>query len=184
MWRGITIAIRALETVYANLEKRLAIRTEIILTTALLKSLRKLQRVLETWGDLRSARFQWKKTSPVITCPVGWRWRIHRQIFCRGVRPLLQRVAYIWHKTIWRWGSSIAGTFGNAEYPYIIHTLQVKWARHAGHSWWRKDECISDILLWTPWHGHTSVNQPAKTYIHQLCVDISCCLGALYWHCG
>ena len=27
------------------------------------------------------------------------------------------------------------------------------------------DELISDVLLWTPTHGHTSVDQPGKTYI-------------------
>ena len=31
---------------------------------------------------------------------------------------------------------------------------------------------MSDNLLWIPTYGHTSVSQPAKTYIHQLCVDI------------
>ena len=36
----------------------------------------------------------------------------------------------------------------------------------------RKDKLISNILLWTPIQGHISVNQAAKTYIHQLCVDI------------
>ena len=37
-----------------------------------------------------------------------------------------------------------------------------------GHCWWSKDELISNILLWTTTHGHTSVDQPAKTYIRQL----------------
>ena len=31
-----------------------------------------------------------------------------------------------------------------------------------------KDKLTSDILLWTPTHGHTNVSRPAKTYIHQL----------------
>ena len=32
-------------------------------------------------------------------------------------------------------------------------------------------ELISDILLWTPTHGHTSVDQPTKANIHQLFAD-------------
>ena len=40
-----------------------------------------------------------------------------------------------------------------------------------GNCWRSKDELISDIPLWGPTHGHINVGQPAKTYIHQLCVD-------------
>ena len=38
---------------------------------------------------------------------------------------------------------------------------------------------VSDVLLWTPTHGHTSVGWPAKTWIHQLCMDPGCCLEGL-----
>ena len=51
----------------------------------------------------------------------------------------------------------------------ISQTIQVRCTRFAGHCWRNKDELISDILLWTPTHGHTSDGQPAKTYIHQFC---------------
>ena len=50
----------------------------------------------------------------------------------------------------------------------ISHTIQVRQMRC---SWWNKNKLINDVLLWTPIHGHTSFGQPAKTYIHQLCVD-------------
>ena len=43
-----------------------------------------------------------------------------------------------------------------------LTAIQVRWVRHAGHCWWSKDELISDILLWTPIHGHTSADQPAN----------------------
>ena len=43
--------------------------------------------------------------------------------------------------------------------------------RHTGHCWRSKDELISDILLWTLAHGRAKVEQPARTYIQQLCVD-------------
>ena len=32
----------------------------------------------------------------------------------------LQRVSWVWHKTIWWWGSSNVGALGNAEFPGII----------------------------------------------------------------
>ena len=54
--------------------------------------------------------------------------------------------------------------------PPISQTIQV---RHVGHRR-IKDEIISDILLWSPTHGHTSVGQPAKIYIDQLCEDTAC----------
>ena len=43
------------------------------------------------------------------------------------------------------------------------------------HYWRSRD----DIFLWTPTHGHTSVGQPVKTYLNQLCVDTGCSLDDL-----
>ena len=40
--------------------------------------------------------------------------------------------------------------------------------------WKSKDGLISGVLLWTPAHGHTRVNRPAKIYIYQPCADIVC----------
>ena len=42
---------------------------------------------------------------------------------------------------------------------------------------WKK--LISDVLLCTPTHGHASVGWPARTYIHQLCVNTGCSLENL-----
>ena len=47
----------------------------------------------------------------------------------------------------------------------ISQTIQVRQTRHEGHCWKSKGE-LSDLLLWTPTHEHTSVGQLAKTYIH------------------
>ena len=55
--------------------------------------------------------------------------------------------------------------------PPISQTIQERGGRHVGHCLWSKDEFISNALLWTTTHGHTSVSQPAKTYIHQLCMN-------------
>ena len=54
--------------------------------------------------------------------------------------------------------------------PPISQTIQVGWARHARHCCKNKDKLISIVFLWTPTHGHTSVNWPAKDlHISALC---------------
>ena len=62
--------------------------------------------------------------------------------------------------------------------PPISKTIQI---RHCCRS---KDKLISDVLLWTPLHGHASVDQLTRTYIQQLCTDTGCSLedlsGAIY----
>ena len=58
--------------------------------------------------------------------------------------------------------------------PPITKTIQVRWTRHAGHSWRSKDELISDVLLWTPAYGQAKAGWPARTYIQQLCEDTGC----------
>ena len=57
----------------------------------------------------------------------------------------------------------------------VVLPLTFYLTRHAGDCWGHKDELINGYLLWTPTHGHTSVGQPAKTYIHLLCVDTGYC---------
>ena len=64
-------------------------------------------------------------------------------------------------------------------FGHLLTILQTVKVRHAGHCWRNKDELISNVLLWTPTDGHTSVGWPAKIYIHQLCVDTACCLDEL-----
>ena len=61
----------------------------------------------------------------------------------------------------------------------IMKTIQVRWARHAGHCWRSKDELVSDILLWTPTYGQAKAGRPAWTYIQQLCEDTGCNLEDL-----
>ena len=49
------------------------------------------------------------------------------------------------------------------------YLIKVRWARHVGHCWWSKIKLISSILLQTPTHGHTSIDQPAKLISSALC---------------
>ena len=58
--------------------------------------------------------------------------------------------------------------------PPITKTIQARRTRHAGHCWKRKDELISDVLLWTPAYGKAKTEQAARTYIQQLCEDTGC----------
>ena len=60
--------------------------------------------------------------------------------------------------------------------PPITKTIQVRRARHAGHSWRSKDELISDVLLWTPAYGQAKAGRPSRTYIQQLYEDTGCSL--------
>ena len=63
--------------------------------------------------------------------------------------------------------------------PPISKAIQMRQTRHAGHCWRSKDELISDLLLWTPSQGWASIEQPARTYLPQLCMDIECSLKDL-----
>ena len=58
--------------------------------------------------------------------------------------------------------------------PPISKPMQVKLTRHAAHCLRSKDELISDVRLCTSTHGHTSVGQPIRFYLHQLCADTGC----------
>ena len=44
-------------------------------------------------------------------------------------------------------------------------TIQIRRTRKAGHYWRSKDKLISNILLWTPSYGGTSVGWPTRTYL-------------------
>ena len=48
--------------------------------------------------------------------------------------------------------------------PPITKTIQVRWTRHAGHCWRRRDELISDALLWTP---HMAEQKQDDQYEHK-----------------
>ena len=61
--------------------------------------------------------------------------------------------------------------------PPIMKTIKVRQTRHSGHCWRSRDELISDVLLWTPSHGRAKAEQPAQTYIQQLCEDTGCSPG-------
>ena len=73
----------------------------------------------------------------------------------------------------WRQHPSRHQLYGHL--PPITKTIQVRRIRHTGHCWRRRDELISDVLLWTPTHGRGKAGRPARIYIQQLCDDTGCC---------
>ena len=48
-----------------------------------------------------------------------------------------------------------------------------------GHCWRRRDELISNILVWTPSHGRAKAGRSPWVYIQQLCEDTVCSPGDL-----
>ena len=48
------------------------------------------------------------------------------------------------------------------------------------HCWTRKDELISNILLWNPKDGRASFGRPVRTCVHQICADTGCSLEDLW----
>ena len=69
----------------------------------------------------------------------------------------------------WRQHSTRHQLYGHL--PPIKKTIQVRRTRHAGHCWRSNDELISDVLRWTSTYGRAKAEQPARTYIQQLCED-------------
>ena len=66
-------------------------------------------------------------------------------------------------------------------YGYLLpmsKTIYVRQTRHVEHCWRSKAKHISDFL-WTPTYGHAHIDRPAKTYVHQLCMNTGCVLEDL-----
>ena len=51
-----------------------------------------------------------------------------------------------------------------AIWPPTSHLIKHNPSQMMQKSWRIKVNIISAVLLWTPTHGHTSVDRPAKTY--------------------
>ena len=72
------------------------------------------------------------------------------------------------------WGQNPTKQQLYGHLPPITKTIYVRRNRHAEHCWRRRDELISDVLLWTPSHGQAKSGRSARTYIKQLCADTGC----------
>ena len=62
--------------------------------------------------------------------------------------------------------------------PPILQTIQNKQSM-LGTARGEEMKITNDVFLWTPTHGHTSVDRVAKILIHQVCSNNGCCLDDL-----
>ena len=67
--------------------------------------------------------------------------------------------------------------YGNL--PKITDTLMIRRLRFVGHCWGKKDEVISEQLLWEPKHGARKRGRPARTYVNQLRNDTGLSIAEL-----
>ena len=67
--------------------------------------------------------------------------------------------------------------YGNL--PKITDTLKIRRLRFIGHCWRRKDEVLSELLLWEPKHGARKRARPATTYVEQLRNDTGLSIAEL-----
>ena len=120
-------------------------------------------------------------------------WKMKRSFFQAAVVSILLYGCTTWTLTKWMqkkldgnytrmlrailnksWGQHLTKQQLYGHLPPITKTIQVRRIRHAGHCWRRRDELISDVLLWTPSHGRAKAGRPAQTYIQQFCEDMGC----------
>ena len=66
----------------------------------------------------------------------------------------------------WRDHMTNKELYGSLE--KVSNSLRVRRLRFIGHSWRRKDELISKVLLWEPNHGHRKKGRPLTTFTDQL----------------
>ena len=63
--------------------------------------------------------------------------------------------------------------------PKVTDTLTIRRLGFIGHSWRKKDEVISDLLLREPKHGARKRGRPATTYVDQLRNDTGLSIAEL-----
>ena len=56
----------------------------------------------------------------------------------------------------------------------ITSSIHEQRMRFAGHCWRRKNELVSNALLWTPKHGQRSRGRPAKIFVDQMVENTEC----------
>ena len=55
--------------------------------------------------------------------------------------------------------------------PPTKKTIQIRRTRHSGYCRRSKDELISDVIMWTPSHGHAKAGRLVRTNVQQLCAN-------------
>ena len=138
----------------------------------------------KAWGALNSLNEIWKSNLSA---------NLKRNFFKAAVESVLIYGATTWTLTKQQ-ETSLNGTYTRMlravlniswkEHPTkkvlyghlipIADTIRESRLRFAGHSWRSKEEIVSDVMLWRPTQGTTSVGRPSRTYINQLADDAGC----------
>ena len=102
------------------------------------------------WACVKTALWMHHKDADITHREKGWR-KLHKNAMSY-IEQILEATI---HET-------------TAEWPLTsdLKTIQVRQTRHTGHCWRNKDELISDVFLWIPTYGRTSVGPPTKTCLH------------------
>ena len=69
----------------------------------------------------------------------------------------------------WKTHPTINRLYG--KLPRISSIIRERRTRFTGHWFRRKEELVSDVLLWDPKHGRAKVGRPVKTYPKLLTED-------------
>ena len=124
-----------------------------------------------------SITYQQRSTLSLGVC---WHHFQSMRYYCRGMGISLLTYYLKWKLRYLAYGKQQSTK--QQLYSHLLpipQTIQVKRTRDSGRCLRRKDELMNDFLVWTPTHGHTSVDRPARTYVHQLSVDTGWCLEDL-----
>ena len=142
-------------------------------------------RIAKGWAAINKLKIIWKSNLPKT---------LKRNFFRATVESILLYGATTWTLTNkmekgldgtytsmltaalnidWRQHPTIKQFYGNL--PRISNSLRERRLGLAGHLWRNQNELASDVLLWKPTHGKSSVERQAKTFIDQLSDDTGCC---------
>ena len=138
-------------------------------------------RIAKAWSALNRLRPIWKSSLPdnmkrnffraVVESVLVYgstAWTLTKQLEDKLDGTYTKMLRAVLNKS-WKQHPNNKELYGNI--PKISDTIRERRTRFAGHCWRSKSELVSDLLLWTPKHGHTTVGRPHKTYIDQLAQD-------------
>ena len=65
-------------------------------------------------------------------------------------------------------GAVLKNSWSSTSQNSIYTVIYLPSRNSSVYYWSSKDKHITDVLLWTPTHGNTSISRPANNNIHQL----------------
>ncbi|KAI8502220.1 hypothetical protein Bbelb_198080 [Branchiostoma belcheri] len=138
-------------------------------------------RIAKAWGALNDLRPIWKSTlsdnikrnffRAVVESVLLYgssTWTLTRKLESKLDGTYTRMLRAVLNKS-WTHHPSKAELYGTL--PPVSATIRERRARFAGHCYRNKRELVSNLLLWAPTHGHSSLGRPHRTYIDQLAED-------------